>query len=684
MNGIDSGFEFGALYRVGQKIGHGASGIVYYGINKTNNNPVAVKILREEFIEDPELVQRFITERNLLTKLNNPRIVKVHDLIAEGGRLGIVMEYVQGISLREHLRGRGGSMPLQEAAYIVREISEALAYAHASGIVHRDIKPDNVIISSTPDGLSITCKVMDFGISKILERSELSTHMVGTPEYMAPEQIQNNRVSEASDVYALGITLYELLSGRTPFHDDSTNMFIVANRQISSRPPDIPGLPAELADILEKTLAKNPQNRPSAKQLSEDISRILPGLVNLPALEPLSSPSEYFNVTVMKGGSELLDQYAGSISSASSYAAEGNKLGQTPAGTPASAASQRVAAAAANAPEIGPSAQATVLKALPEYNSILAPDVVVDKKISSSKRRIIIVASICGLLLIIGIIVAVLWYNGIFSWQTSARKPSASDSIITATAEDEALPSGLIISRQITYSKSDDSYKYKLTFKTVKYPISGDVMDVLSLQEGKCLEPAWQNPGVSPHSIVMTSIPAKCAWTINLPRVSVEKPFIQEATFPKGVSLPKTQTELAGWLKNNADKTRKYLQDQSVKSTAYPLQRIISLKLELPQRVTQGSTIPYSIIGVWPDGENRVSPIYSSESLGAASKVLTDISGGQGSSALRLNDRCSGAVSVSSNGREMVALHPATCEVEVIIGNYDLASARLTVSNSGS
>ena len=195
--------DFGANYKIGAELGRGASGVVYRGINKNDGTKVAIKILRSDLVSDREIVTRFITERDALISLNSPHIVKVYDLIAEGGELGIVMEYAPGMTLRESINERGLKSPTQ-AIEITKQVLSGLAAAHARGIVHRDIKPDNVIFDQSATG-EINVLITDFGISKILDVATSVTQMIGTPEYMAPELIERGTVAPSVDVYATGI-----------------------------------------------------------------------------------------------------------------------------------------------------------------------------------------------------------------------------------------------------------------------------------------------------------------------------------------------------------------------------------------------------------------------------------------------------------------------------------------------
>jgi serine/threonine-protein kinase len=208
--------QLGSRYFLEEELGRGGMGIVWRGRDHATNVAYAIKIVRPELAQDDKVVARFIRERRALTQLRHPNIVAVHDLIAEGDRLALVMDLIAGETLLAYRQRCGGTIPPGEAAWLAAQICDALTAVHAAGIVHRDLKPANVLLDQGGERL-LPIRLADFGIA--LENggtSVTSTGMlVGTAEYLAPEIIEGLPPGPAADVYAFGITLYELLAGRT-------------------------------------------------------------------------------------------------------------------------------------------------------------------------------------------------------------------------------------------------------------------------------------------------------------------------------------------------------------------------------------------------------------------------------------------------------------------------------------
>ncbi len=271
------GSVFNNRYRLGEKIGAGGMSDVYLADDLTLSRPVAVKILHPEYARDPAYIQRFRYEAQSAANLNHPNIVSVYDWGNEGEVYYIVMEYVEGHDLKELLRERG-RLGAERAAEIAAEIAAALQFAHRHNLVHRDIKPQNVII--TPTG---QVKVMDFGIARAASGTGMTQTgvVMGTAQYISPEQAQGLPVDGRSDIYSLGIVLYEMLTGRVPFDDD--NPLTVAYRQVRDDPvpPSLlePSISPTMTSVVMKALAKNPANRyQTAQELKADLLRFLEGI----------------------------------------------------------------------------------------------------------------------------------------------------------------------------------------------------------------------------------------------------------------------------------------------------------------------------------------------------------------------------------------------------------------------
>ena len=229
-------------YRIDRQIGEGGMGAVYLAEHVHMRKVVAVKVLHREMTFLPEVVARFEREAVAAARIEHPHVAAATDFgRLDDGAFYLVLEYVEGQSLRQ-LLDDGGPLPPDAALHVAVQIADALSAAHAAGIVHRDLKPDNVMLI-VRDNDPYFVKVLDFGIAKI-ELSETQNQLTqmgsvfGTPEYMAPEQASGTPVDARADLYTLGVIIYEMLSGRTPFSDD--DLVVVLTRQMTAEPPALP------------------------------------------------------------------------------------------------------------------------------------------------------------------------------------------------------------------------------------------------------------------------------------------------------------------------------------------------------------------------------------------------------------------------------------------------------------
>jgi serine/threonine protein kinase len=271
----------GNSYILIRPIGHGATGTVWRAVDRTTGAQVAVKLLREDLVRHPKLVTRFVQERAILLMLRHPHIVRVRDLLTVGDSLGLVMDLVEGGSLREYLHARG-TLPVAQAARLLAQVAAALAEAHRLGVVHRDLKPDNVLVDLGPDGPET--RLTDFGIARVLDSPGMTTPgaLLGTPNYLAPEAIHGGRPTPASDVYALGILLYELIVGFAPYAGGPAAGIL--RRHLDEAPTRYPGIPDLAWSVLESCLRKELGERPSAANLATTLESLARATVDVPAL----------------------------------------------------------------------------------------------------------------------------------------------------------------------------------------------------------------------------------------------------------------------------------------------------------------------------------------------------------------------------------------------------------------
>ena len=245
-------------YQILQEIGRGGMGVVYRAYQPSLNRYVAIKVLPPALAYDRELVERFLREARAAAKLRHPNIVVIHDVGQQGGLYYIVMELIEGHTLAQLIE-RQGALPLARTVRIVQQVGDALDYAHQGGFIHRDVKPANIFVGPN-DHVTLT----DFGIAKAAAGTSLTRTgaLMGTPEYMAPEQATGQPVTPAVDQYALGIVAYQMLSGQVPFHAESPHA--VLYQHVQQPPPPLPAqlsLPPTVSAVLGRALAKEPLQR---------------------------------------------------------------------------------------------------------------------------------------------------------------------------------------------------------------------------------------------------------------------------------------------------------------------------------------------------------------------------------------------------------------------------------------
>ncbi len=253
------GTRLSSRYRLEARIGSGGMSTVYRALDETLQRRVAVKLMNREVVADSAQLERFRREARAVAQLSHPHIVNVIDAGEDEGRPYIVFEYVDGETLKERIR-RGGRLPIPEAIAYAIEIARALGAAHARHIVHRDVKPQNVLIDE--EG---SCKVTDFGIARTLDEEGLTAdgRVLGTTDYVSPEQALGQPVTGQSDLYSLGVVLYEMLTGEVPFRGES--QVSVAMKHVREMLPDIhvkrPEVSAALAAVIDRATAKRLQDR---------------------------------------------------------------------------------------------------------------------------------------------------------------------------------------------------------------------------------------------------------------------------------------------------------------------------------------------------------------------------------------------------------------------------------------
>ncbi len=257
-------------FEIREELGRGGMGAVYKAYDPELARLVALKVPKEELVKEPGFVERFKREARAMAHLHHQNIIQVHDISEADGVPFIVMEYIEGDSLAGLLR-KSGPMPLMRAVDVFKQACEALDYAHRKDVIHRDLKPGNIMVD--PDGV---VKVMDFGLAKILTEAKMTAtgNVLGTPQYMSPEQCRDDKPDHRSDIYSLGIVFFEMLSGQAPFKSESP--IGMMHHHLQTPPPTLNSMRIHVPEVMEgvlgKLLAKKRQNRyQSAHEVVRDL-----------------------------------------------------------------------------------------------------------------------------------------------------------------------------------------------------------------------------------------------------------------------------------------------------------------------------------------------------------------------------------------------------------------------------
>ncbi|MBD7996268.1 serine/threonine protein kinase [Arthrobacter sp. Sa2CUA1] len=649
-----SGQALGASYRFGERVGSGAVGEVWT-ITAADGRTLAAKVLRPEHADDPSLVERFVRERSVLLALQDRSIVPVRDMVVEGPRLAIVMDYIPGGSLREVANDAGPLRPA-EALSITAEVFDALAFAHSRGVTHRDIKPDNVLLARPwPEWGPGDVRVSDFGISDVVgEKIRQTTGLIGTPQYMPPELISQGRSGPAGDVYSAGVLLYELLAGRTPFAGPGTD-FSVAYRHVSSRPPRLP-VNDGLWDTLDLLLSKDPAQRPAAADAAAALRRLAPGLAGYAALARGQAPEEFDDVerpaTLVRGA--FTDAELTALAAA-----------------PPSAEETVV-------PDLGEAGSATIARPIPRRQVLPQPENRAEEPAAVPfwrTRKALLLAGSAVLLLAVMVAGFIVLSPG-----SQQAAPAAAGEQLSAQVPGQALPTGLTISRSAVYEPSSGETRLTLTYAAQKAPLSGNFLEVIPglAEADTCPAVSWAGAAVSRNQGSVTGVDVGCGWNLSGLQVSAGSSVEVTAKVPVA---PADQQELDAWLRSGAEATAAAAQDPDVLGSAYPAQRLMGVEVRTPARVVTPSPLKITLVPVWASGPDELNPLYVSPAAGKPSQMLTAVAGGE--KGVRFSDGCGGALAVDSSGLTVTALQiTPECTVRASVGNFtELQSPRFGITS---
>jgi serine/threonine-protein kinase len=650
-----TGQALGASYRFGERVGSGAVGEVWT-VTSAGGGTLAAKVLRPEHADDPSLVERFVRERSVLLGLQDSHIVTVRDMVVEGARLAIVMDYVVGGSLRDALKEAGPLRPV-DALNVTAEVFDALAFAHSRGVTHRDIKPDNVLLARPwPECGPGDVRVSDFGISDVVgERIRQTTGLIGTPQYMPPELISQGRSGTPGDVYSTGVLLYELLAGRTPFAGPGTD-FSVAYRHVSSRPPRIP-VDDALWDVLDKLLSKDPGQRPTANEAASTLRRLAPRLAGAAPIPRGEAPADFDDVerpaTVVRGA--FTDAELTAFASASPADVD------------------------AEAPDLGEAGSATIARSIPRRElrpSEDRPGRLKEKDAAPfwRTRKALLLASAAALLLV----AMVVGFVALAPTNQQAA-PTAGEQLSTQL-QGMPLPTGLTISRAAAYEPSSGQIRLTVTYAAQKAPLSGEFLEVIpGLADGDvCPSVTWDNASVSRNQASITGLDVECGWKLS----GLQVPAGGSVQVTAKVSVaPADQKAIDQWLRAGSEATTAATQDPAVKGTAYPVQRLIGVEVRTPARVVTASPLKITLVPVWAGGVDELNLLYVSPASGKPSQMLAAVTGGE--KGLRFSDGCGGALAVDSSGLTVTALQiTPQCTVRASVGNFtELQSANFGITS---
>ncbi|MGH3716448.1 MAG: protein kinase domain-containing protein [Micromonosporaceae bacterium] len=290
-------------YALEAEIARGAIGTVWRARDLTTGEPVAVKVLLPDTAQDPDVVKGLLDEAEILAQLKHPSIVGARDFVSNGLH-ALVMDLVEGVDVRQRLRA-SGPMRAAEVAEIGAQIADALASVHAAGILHGDVKPGNIMVPANGG----PAKLGDFGVARRVQLPDTVTH--ATPEYVAPEVIAGVKPTPASDVYSLGMVLYEMVCGRSPYRGGSVTEVI--ERHASCVPVQPAGMPDELWELVQRCVEPEPGNRPSAEQVAAALRPLASALLGRPAAAPLPEYAKTYRPRLIDPSAPLSPVAAGAM-----------------------------------------------------------------------------------------------------------------------------------------------------------------------------------------------------------------------------------------------------------------------------------------------------------------------------------------------------------------------------------
>jgi serine/threonine-protein kinase len=644
-------------------------GVVWLAEDQQTGERVAAKVLKSELATDPEIVGRFIQERSALLSLDHPHVVRIRDLVVEGDELSLVMDLIEGPDLRVRLREEG-TLPPAEATRLAIDVLEALAAAHDLSILHRDVKPDNVLLDQSNSPVS--AKLTDFSIARLAQQTSVRmTGVLGTTEYIAPEMFTGDNAGRPVDVYGAGITLYELLAGRTPFAG-SGNEYAVGYRHVNAEPPLINGAPPALMAVVSSMIAKAPANRPTATAAAEELRKLLPSLAGLAKLPKAAAPADWvilgdselnINIQSHGAGTETIDRHATDVKG---RVAEPDLKKSGPV-------------ASGKAEVISPVSGAVVTE--DEGTSHAAVQRVRDRAVDvaevlptldtpkNNRRLMVIIASAVAAVVVIAV-VAIVALGG-----KSPAKTAGTTANAGVSAADSAVPTTeqlklVTIERSATYSPSTGSATVTLKYQAGSSPITGPFFETLR-SGGNCVSSPQWSPTATPDSNNLS-----CGWSIGINTIAADSSAQATATFPFTPPSNGSVTDALNSLLSNEQTVTDTELGTLGTGTDYAVQRLSSLDVQVQAPSALGGQLTVTVNPVWSGGNADTNdPLYSCSTSSCASPFDTPVIQQLiGSSTFSIqpdpsSPGCSTALKEQSNEEYVVdTVGPSSCELDATIG----------------
>lgn len=613
--------RLGSHYRLGELLGRGAMGEVYVAEDTETGERLAAKLLRAEHTDDDEVTARFLQERKLLRELTHPNIVRVRELVVDRDQIAIVMDLIEGEDVRRRLHRERRLAPA-EAVRICADVLAALSMAHSvePPVQHRDVKPDNILLGVSDGGPSHVY-LTDFGVARLAQvgSSVKLTSGVGTADYMAPEMM-GTTAGSAADVYAVGVTLYELVAGHTPFGRDTFSA--IAMRHVTCVPPRIPGIPDQLWAQIEAMLVKNPLSRPTAATAEARLREVLPSLTGLPPLADVPEPTQWQQVAgVVPAADPVLGPFEEAERGTVLKGDAAAPVAQLPVARLDSSIGVR-----RDGVGFDEQTQATVLggrEAHERDRAAAAPAVttVAPAHAARSHRRTWILAGSAVAVVAVAATVAVVVVRG-------HHHPAATQAAQTNAAAMTQIPLDpapatqlgvvpLEVTRTPSYDLSSQTLTVDLSIQNgTNAAVAGPLLEAVPDPSGQgCASMSWQQEldvltaqqcgfqvpvsggSLAAHQTLSTS------YTVSMPIAGADS---------SEQGIDKIRTAVSAYLQKVDRATQNALQGIGPDTDQYAVQRLTGIEVDVDQSAARaGQRLPLSVYPQFPSGVDKLDPLYA-------------------------------------------------------------------------